>query len=132
MNYPFSGDISTLEYDTTTSSQNVGYQLLCDAASDARRMDSLIISWFAIGNYLCISLITSRSRWPRSLRCRSAVVCLLGSRVQIPLMAWTFFFFVFCVASGLCNGLNTLSGEWYRVTICLTVCDLGTSKNEAA
>jgi hypothetical protein len=35
-------------------------------------------------------IILSRSQWPRGLRGRSAAAWLLGSRVRIPLGAWTF------------------------------------------
>ena len=38
-------------------------------------------------------------------------------------------FFSRCVCSGLCQDLVTLSEEFYRECLCLTVCDLGTSTN---
>jgi hypothetical protein len=37
-------------------------------------------------------------------------------------------FVVCCVGSGLCDELITKSEESYRVCVCVTVCDLETSK----
>jgi hypothetical protein len=40
---------------------------------------------------------TSRSQWPRGLRCGSAAACLLRMRVRIPPGAWMFFSCECCV-----------------------------------
>jgi len=61
--------------------------------------------------------LKSRSQWPRGQRRGSAVACLLGLRVRIPLWAWIS---VYCErwvlsGSGLCDGLITCREESYRV-----------------
>ena len=69
------------------------------------------------------------SKWPCSPTLRSAAVRLLGSRVRIPLRAWTFFLCVRCVGSALCDEMTTRSKEVFLVCVCVCriVCDLETS-----
>jgi hypothetical protein len=62
----------------------------------------------------------SRSQWPRGLKRRSAAAWLLGSRLRIPLGAWTFVSCVYmlcCVGRGLCDGLITRPEESCRVSL---------------
>jgi hypothetical protein len=49
---------------------------------------------------LLMPIQSSRSQWPRGLRCRSTAARLLLAWVQIPLRTWMFFCFVRCVLSG--------------------------------
>jgi hypothetical protein len=66
---------------------------------------------------------SSRSQWPRGLRCRSTAARLLRSLIRIPQGAWMF---VCCVCSvlsgrGLCDELITCPEESYplwRVVMC--------------
>jgi len=47
-----------------------------------------------------ITIVTSRSSWPRGLRRRSAVARLLGLRVRIPPVAWMYFSCEYCCCTG--------------------------------
>jgi len=75
-----------------------------------------------------IITMRGRSQWPRGLRRRPAVVCLLGLWVRIPPEAWMFVSCECCVLSdrGLCDELITRQEESYR-RWCAIVCDLETS-----
>ena len=66
----------------------------------------------------------SQSQWPRGLRRRSAVACLLRSWVRIPPGAWMFVCCECFVLSGrgLCDELITRPEESYRLW-CVLVCD---------
>jgi hypothetical protein len=57
----------------------------------------------------------SRSQWPRGLKRRSAATRLLGLRVRIPLMEWTFVCCERCVllGKGFCDELITHIEESY-------------------
>jgi hypothetical protein len=55
---------------------------------------------------------------------RSAAALLLGSGVQIPLIAWNFVSCVCCVGSGRCDELITRPEESYSVCVCVCVCDI--------
>jgi hypothetical protein len=70
-----------------------------------------------------------RSQWPRGLRHRSMVACLLRLWVWIPLEALLFVCCECCVLSGrgLCDELITRPEESYRLW-CVVVCDLETSR----
>ena len=72
---------------------------------------------------------SSRSQWPRGLRCRSTAARLLRLWVRIPPAAWMSVFCEYCVLSGrgLCEALITRPEESYRLW-CVIVCDLETSR----
>ena len=69
------------------------------------------------------------SQWPRGLRRRSAVACLMRSWVRIPPGEWMFVCCECCVLSGrgLCDELITRPEESYRLWW-VVVCDLETSR----
>ena len=70
---------------------------------------------YAIYSSICLHY---RSRWQCRLRCGSSIARLLGSRVQIPLRAWTSVFFVLvvcCAGVGLWDELITCSEESNRL-----------------
>ena len=73
-------------------------------------------------------MYSSRSQWPRGLRCGSATARLLRLWVRIQPWAWMSVCYEFCVLSGrgLCDGLITRPEESYRMW-CVVVCDLETS-----
>ena len=75
-----------------------------------------------------LTISECRSQWPRDLRRRSTVACLLRSWVRIPLGAWMFVCCECCVLSGRgpCDGLITRPGESYRLWR-VVVCDQETS-----
>jgi hypothetical protein len=68
---------------------------------------------------------SSRSRWPRGLRRRSATAWLLGSRLRIPMRAWMFLLCLYeyvvlsCVGRGHCDGMITRPEDSYRVYNCV-------------
>ena len=66
----------------------------------------------------------SRSQWPRGLRRRSVVACLLRLLVQIPPGAWMFVCCECCVSSGrgLCDGLIICLEESYQVCDWVSEC----------
>jgi len=68
--------------------------------------------------------LSSRSRWPHSLRCRSAAARIVGSSPT----GGIDFCHECCVLSGtgLCDELITRPEESYRLC-CVVVCDLETS-----
>ena len=61
------------------------------------------------------SLFTSRFHWPRSLRGRSGVTCLLGLWVRTPPGAWLSVFCFVLSGKGLCDWPITHPEEFYRV-----------------
>jgi hypothetical protein len=75
-------------------------------------------------NIICLSKHSSRSQWPRGLRCRSVAQRLLGSWVRIPVGAWMFVSCTVFVLSGrgLCNGPIPRPEESYRLW-CVSECD---------
>ena len=79
-------------------------------------------------SFTFLSHNNSRSKWPRSLRRRSAAARLLRLWVRIPPGAWMFVCCVCCVLSGrgLWDELITRPKESYRLW-CVVVCDLETS-----
>jgi hypothetical protein len=89
-------------------------------------LDNLIVIYLIIYStycYLC------RYQWSRDLRCRSAVVRLLGLRVRIPRRAWMSVCCECCVFSGrdLCDSLVASPQQSYRLW-CVVVCELETSR----
>jgi hypothetical protein len=78
-------------------------------------------------------LIRNRSKWPRSLRHRSAVACLLRLWVRIPQRARMFFSNKCCVllGRGICDELITRPKEFYWLRW-VVVCDLVNLKDDEA
>jgi len=85
-----------------------------------------------------LSIPQGRSQWPRGLRLRSAVVHLLGLRVQILPVKWMSVCFEYFVllGTGLCDGPIQRPGSptslslalCLSLSMCVTECDRGTSQ----
>jgi len=75
--------------------------------------------------------LNSRSRWPRGLRCGSAVARLLGLRVRIPPVAWKSVSYESCVLSEVSatdQSLVQRSATEY-VCVCVCLCVIRCNKN---
>jgi len=79
-------------------------------------------------NFNSINMYVHKPQWSRRLRRRSAAARLLGSWVPTPQGAWIF---VVSIVYFQVVGLITRPEESYRLWW-VVVCDLETTKNEAA